>query len=130
MNFKLKEIFPGKIVNKKLTFNTGMDEFPRYVLEYLIDNYCSEESFEEDFERVKRRLRENYVHGAEAERIRAHIRENREHTIIANLEVRLVETENKYWGTLGAINENYVNVDDNLVRQYPMLLAGGMWGND
>ena len=128
MNFKLKEIFPGKIVNKKLTFNTGMDEFPRYVLEYLIDNYCSEESFEEDFERVKRRLRENYVHGAEAERIRAHIRENREHTIIANLEVRLVETENKYWGTLGAINENYVNVDDNLVRQYPMLLAGGMWG--
>ena len=128
MNLHFKEIFPGKVVNKRLTFNTGMDEFPRYVLEYLIDNYCSEETFEEDFERVKRRLRENFVHGAEAERIRAHIRENRQHTIIANLEIRLVETEDKYWGTISAINESFVNVDDGLVRQYPMLLAGGMWG--
>ena len=28
-----------------------MDEFPRYVLEYLIDNYCEEETFEEDKEK-------------------------------------------------------------------------------
>lgn len=128
MNLHLKETFSGKVVNKKLTFNTGMDEFPRYVLEYLIDNYCSEESFDEDFERVKRRLRENFVHGAEAERIRAYIRENRQHTIIANLEVRLVETEDKYWGTIGAINESFVNIEEGLVRQYTMLLAVGMWG--
>jgi ATP-dependent Lon protease len=128
MNHRFKEVFAGKVVNKRLTFNTGMDEFPRYVLEYLIDNYCEEETFEEDFELVKRRLRENFVHGAEAERIRHYIRENRDHTIIANLEVRLVETEDKYWGTIGAINESYVNVPEGLVKQYPMLLAGGMWG--
>lgn len=128
MNTHFKEVFAGKVVNKKLTFNTGMDEFPRYVLEYLIDNYCSEETFEEDFERVKRRLRENFVHGAEAERIRSHIRENREHTLIASLEVRLVETEDKYWGSISAINESFVNIEEGLVRQYPMLLAGGMWG--
>ena len=128
MNLHFKETFAGKVVNKRLTFNTGMDEFPRYVLEYLIDNYCAEETFEEDFELVKRRLRENFVHGAEAERIRSYIRENRDHTIIASLEVRLVETQDKYWGTIGAINENYVNVPESLVKQYPMLLAGGMWG--
>ena len=128
MNNRFKEVFTGKVVNKRLTFNTGMDEFPRYVLEYLIDNYCEEETFDEDFYLVKRRLRENFVHGAEAERIRSYIRENRDHTIIANLEVRLVETEDKYWGSIGAINENYVNVPEGLVKQYPMLLAGGMWG--
>lgn len=128
MNIHFKEVFAGKVVNKKLTFNTGMDEFPRYVLEYLIDNYCSEETFDEDFERVKSRLRENFVHGAEAERIRSHIRENKEHTLIASLEVRLVETEDKYWGSISAINESYVNIQEGLVRQYPMLLAGGMWG--
>ncbi len=128
MNLRLKEIFAGKVVNKRLTFNTGMDEFPRYVLEYLIDNYCSEETFEEDFERVKRRLRDNFVHGAEAERIRHFIRENRDHTLIASLEVRLVETEDKYWGSISAINESYVNIPEPLVKKYPMLLAGGMWG--
>mgnify|MGYP000295184816 CR=1 FL=1 len=128
MNVKFKEIFTGKVVNKKLTLNTGVDEFPRYVLEYLIDNYCNEETFEEDMSLVVRRLKENYVHGAEAEKIRHFIRENRKHSIISSLEVRLVETEDKYWATISALNENYVNIPEPIIRQYPMLLSGGMWG--
>jgi ATP-dependent Lon protease len=128
MNEKLKEAFRGKVVNKAHTLNTGVDEFPRYVLEYLIDNYCAEETFHEDMEKVTRSLRENFVHGAEAEKIRHYIRENRRHTVIANLEARLVETEDKYWGTISAINEKFVNIPESIVRQYPMLLSGGMWG--
>jgi len=128
MNQKLKEVFKGKVVNKAHTINTGVDEFPRYVLEYLIDNYCSEETFHEDMEKVVRRLKETFVYGAEAEKIRHYIRENRHHSVIANLEVRLVETEDKYWSTISAINENFVNIPESIVRQYPMLLSGGMWG--
>jgi len=128
MNQKLKEIFKGKVVNKAHTINTGVDEFPRYVLEYLIDNYCSEETFHEDMEKVVRRLKETFVYGAEAEKIRHYIRENRSHCVIANLEARLVETEDKYWGTISSINENFVNIPESIVRQYPMLLTGGMWG--
>ena len=128
MNLKLKEVFKGKVVNKAHTINTGVDEFPRYVLEYLIDNYCSEETFHEDMEKVVRRLKETFVYGAEAEKIRYYIRENRRHSVIASLETRLVETEDKYWGSISAINENFVNIPENIVRQYPMLLSGGMWG--
>ena len=128
MNLKLKEVFKGKVVNKAHTINTGVDEFPRYVLEYLIDNYCSEETFHEDMEKVVRRLKETFVYGAEAEKIRYYIRENRSHSVIASLEARLVETEDKYWGTISAINENFVNIPESIVRQYPMLLSGGMWG--
>jgi ATP-dependent Lon protease len=128
MNTKFKDIFGGKVVNKRLTINTGVDEFPRYVVEYLIDNYCTEENFQEDLQRVIKRLRENFVHGAETEKIRHQIRETRNHSIIASLEVRLQETEDKYWGTISAINESFVNVSESLVRQYPMLLSGGMWG--
>jgi len=128
MNTRFKETFRGKVVNKRLTINTGVDEFPRYVVEYLIDNYCTEENFREDLQQVIRRLRENFVHGAEAEKIRHQIRETRSHNIIASLEVRLQETEDKYWGTISAINESFVNVSEELVRQYPMLLSGGMWG--
>lgn len=128
MNAKLKDIFSGKVVNKAHTINTGVDEFPRYVLEYLIDNYCAEETFDEDMEKVVRRLKETFVHGAEAEKIRHYIRENRHHSIIASLEARLVETEDKYWGAISAINENFVNIPEGIVRQYPMVLSGGMWG--
>ncbi len=128
MNQKLKEVFKGKVVNKAHTINTGVDEFPRYVLEYLIDNYCSEETFHEDMEKVVRRLKETFVYGAEAEKIRYYIRENRSHSVIASLEVRLVETEDKYWATISVLNENFVNIPESIVRQYPMLLSGGMWG--
>lgn len=128
MNTRFKDIFRGKVVNKGLTINTGVDEFPRFVVEYLIDNYCTEENFQEDLQQVIKRLRENFVHGAEAEKIRHQIRETRNHSIIANLEVRLQETEDKYWGSISAINESFVNVTESLVRQYPMLLSGGMWG--
>ena len=128
MNTRFKDVFRGKVVNKRLTVNTGVDEFPRFVVEYLIDNYCTEENFQDDLQQVIKRLRENFVHGAEAEKIRHQIRETRNHSIIANLEVRLQETEDKYWGTISAINESFVNVTESLVRQYPMLLSGGMWG--
>jgi ATP-dependent Lon protease len=128
MNVKLQEVFRGKVVNKAHTINTGVDEFPRYVLEYLIDIYCSEETFHEDMEKVVRRLKESFVYGAEAEKIRHYIRENRHHSVIASLEARLVETEDKYWGTISAINENFVNTPESVIRQYPMLLSGGMWG--
>jgi ATP-dependent Lon protease len=128
MNTRFKDTFRGKVVNKGLTVNTGVDEFPRFVVEYLIDNYCTEETFQDDLQQVIKRLRENFVHGAEAEKIRHQIRETRNHSIIANLEVRLQETEDKYWGSISAINESFVNVTESLVRQYPMLLSGGMWG--
>ena len=123
MNTKLKEIFRGKVVNKAHTLNTGVDEFPRYVLEYLIDNYCTEETFHEDMQKVVRRLKETFVHGAEAEKVRHYVRETRRHTLIANLEARLVETEDKYWASISAINENFVNIPERIVSQYPMLLS-------
>ena len=75
MNLKLKDIFRGKVVNKAHTINTGVDEFPRYVLEYLIDNYCEEATFRDDMEKVVRRLKETFVYGAETEKIRHFIRE-------------------------------------------------------
>ncbi|HPL68496.1 MAG TPA: BREX system Lon protease-like protein BrxL, partial [Smithellaceae bacterium] len=128
MNNNLKEVFRGKVVNKAHTINTGVDEFPRYVLEYLIDNYCAEETFHEDMEKVVRRLKDSFVYGAESEKIRHYIRENRRHSVIASLEVRLVETEDKYWASISALNENFVNIPENIVNQYPMLLSGGMWG--
>ncbi len=128
MNNKLKEIFKGKVVNKSHTLNTGVDEFPRYVLEYLIDNFCSEESFQNDMALVIKRLKENFVHGAEAEKVRHFIKQNRHHTLIANMEARLVETEDKYWASVPAINESFVNIPESIVNQYPMLLSGGMWG--
>src|SRR5439155_17236818 len=109
---RVKDVFRGKVVNKALSLNTGVDEFPRYVLEYLIDNYCAEETFHQDMAKVVRRLKETFVHGAEAEKVRHFIRESRHHTLIANMEARLVETEDTYWASIPAINERFVNIPE------------------
>ena len=77
-----------------------------------------------------KRLRENFVHGAEAEKIRHQIRESRNHAIIASLEVRLQETEDKYWGTISAINENFVNVTESSSAAVPHAVVGRHVGND
>jgi ATP-dependent Lon protease len=63
------------VVNKAHTINTGVDEFPRYVAEYLIDKYLFRGYLFTDMEMVVRRLKENFVHGAEAEKIHHFIRE-------------------------------------------------------
>ena len=39
MNQTVRQVFTDAVVNKALTINTGVDEFPRYVVEYWIENY-------------------------------------------------------------------------------------------
>ena len=40
----------------------------------------------------------------------------------------LSKPKTRYWATIGAINEQFVNIPEQIIRQYPMLLSGGMWG--
>lgn len=82
----------------------------------------------EDTEKLALRLKENFVHGAETDKIRHCTRENRHHSVIANLEAGLVQTEDRYWASIAAFNENFANIPGSVVKQYPMLLSGGMWG--
>ncbi len=124
----LKRIFGGRVVDKGRTRITSLEEFPRYVLEYLIGNYCDEETFEEDLLQVTKRIRENFAQASEAEVIKHRIKQQGRYSVIACLEVRLEETENRYWGSITSLNERYLNIDERLVRDYEPLLHGGMWG--
>ena len=80
---KLKRIFGGRVVDKGKTRITSLEEFPRYVLEYLIGNYCEEETFEEDLLQVTKRIRENFAQASEAEVIKHRIKQQGRYSIIA-----------------------------------------------
>lgn len=125
---KLKKVFEGKVVNKKLTRLPALQEFPRYVVEYLVDNYCKEETFDDDIKRVFQAVRKQFVQPAEAETIKHNVKQRGSFQVIANVEVRLQETEDKYWASIGALKERHIHVPDQIVKAYPMLLHGGMWG--
>lgn len=123
----IKEIFGGKVVNKALTRMQDLQEFPRYVVEYLIDNYCKEETFDQDISKVKKRLMENYATPSEAEILKHKIRQSGTYKIIAKVEVRLDPAEDKYWASINALGEKFIHISERLLDQYPRLL-GSMWG--
>lgn len=123
----LKKIFGDKVVNKALTRLQDLQEFPRYVVEYLIDNYCKEETFDQDISKVKKRLMENYATPSEAEKLKHKIRQNGTYKLIAKVEARLDPAEDKYWASINAFGERFIHIPERLLDQHPRLL-GGMWG--
>ena len=83
---KLRQNFDGKIVRKDLTkhIKEGAN-VPVYVLEFLLGQYCStddEDTIEKGVQSVKRILADNYVRPDEAEKIKAILRKNGNHTVI------------------------------------------------
>ncbi|QRN94040.1 BREX system Lon protease-like protein BrxL [Archangium violaceum] len=124
---KIPEVFGRLVVEKRRTRLADLKEFPRYVLEYLINQFCPGDDFEAELGRVRRKLAENYASPADAPRILHELKQKRSLDLIARVEVRLETSEDKYWAQLAALNERHVHVDEGLVNKYPRLM-GGMWG--
>jgi len=124
---KVRTIFEGKIIDKSKTRILDLQEFPRYVVEYLIDNFCKDETFQEDLAKVKAKLLSEYATPREADRLKHRIKQSRRSTIIAKCEVHLSPEEDKYWAAIPAIGEYHIHIPEHFLEQYPRLL-GGMWG--
>lgn len=124
---KPREVFGRLVVEKRRTRLSDLKEFPRYVVEYLINQFCPGQDFEAELARVRRKLAENYASPADAPRLLHELKQKRRMELIGRVEVRLELKEDKYWASLGALNERNIHVDENLVNKYPRLM-GGMWG--
>ena len=124
---KAAEVFGRLVVEKRRTRLTDLKEFPRYVIEYLINQFCPGDDFEAEIGRVRSKLAKNYASPADAPRILHELKQRRRLDLIARVEVRLETSEDKYWAAIGAINERTIHVDEGLVNKYPRLM-GGLWG--
>jgi ATP-dependent Lon protease len=124
---KPREIFGRLVVEKRRTRLSDLKEFPRYVIEYLINQFCPGDDFDAEITRVRRKLAENYASPADAPRLLHELKQRRHLELIARVEVRLETKEDKYWVAIAALNERQIHVDENLVNKYPRLM-GGMWG--
>jgi len=124
---KPREVFGRLVVEKKRTRLSDLKEFPRYVLEYLINQFCPGEDFDTEIGRVRRKLAENYASPADAPRILHELKQKRRLDLIARVEVRLETSEDKYWAQIAALNERHIHIDENLINKYPRMM-GGMWG--
>jgi ATP-dependent Lon protease len=124
---KPRDVFGRLVVEKRRTRLSDLKEFPRYVLEYLINQFCPGEDFDAEIGRVRRKLAENYASPADAPRILHELKQKRRLDLIARVEVRLETSEDKYWAQIAALNERHIHIDENLINKYPRMM-GGMWG--
>lgn len=128
---KVYEVFSGRVVPKGATKKIkNSANVPTYVLEYLLGTYCTsddEKEIEEGIEQVKRILSDNYVRPDEAEKIKARIKENGNHTVIDKISVKLNERTDQFEAEFIFLGIRGIHVEEHYVKDYEKLLAGGIW---
>lgn len=128
---KLRRSFDGKIVRKDLTkhIKEGAN-VPVYVLEFLLGQYCStddEETIAQGVQNVKRILADNFVRPDEAEKIKAVLRKNGNHTVIDMITVKLDIARNAFYAEFSNLGLTKIPIEDEYPEKYDRLLCGGIW---
>jgi ATP-dependent Lon protease len=125
------EVFPGLVVRKDLLRRMRSSfGVPAFVIEFLLGKYCAstdEDTINEGLEFVRETLASKYVKPDEREAVKSAIKQHRTYEVIDKIDVKLVETQDKYWGRLSSLNLDFLNVEDADVRAHDRLLLGGIW---
>ena len=125
------EAFPGLVVRKDLLRRMrSAFSVPAFVIEFLLGKYCAstdEEEIREGLGFVRETLRAKFVKPDEREAVKSSIKQHSTYEIIDKISVRLVETHDKYWARLSNLNQDFINIDDSVVREHDRLLMGGIW---
>lgn len=128
---KVFDIFSGRVVPKGATKKIkNSANVPTYVLEYLLGTYCTsddEAEIEQGIEQVKRILADNYVRPDEAEKIKARIKEDGNHTVIDKVSVHLNERTDQFEADFLFLGIHGLYVHPKYVKEFEKLLSGGIW---
>ncbi len=131
LNFKINKYFAGQVVRKDLTkLVKGNAIVPTYVLEYLLGQYCAtddEEIINEGVETVKRIIAKHFVHRDEAQIIKSTVRDKGSHRIIDKISVILNDKKDQYEASFTNLGINGIPISDDVIKDHPKLLTGGVW---
>ncbi len=128
---KANSVFSGKLVRKDLVRKVKVGaNVPVYVLEYLLGKYCATDdlqAIEAGLRLVNTTLANNFVRPDESNKAQSFVKEKGKHTLIDKVKVRYLSEDDKYWAELVNFGHKHVHVPDSFVRQYDLLLMGGIW---
>jgi ATP-dependent Lon protease len=128
---KTNAVFAGKVVRKDLVRKVKVGaNVPVYVLEYLLGKYCATDdphAIDAGLRLVNTTLANNFVRPDEANKAQSYVKEKGRYTLIDKVKVRYLSEDDKYWAEIVNFGHRYVHVPDHYVRQYDLLLMGGIW---
>jgi ATP-dependent Lon protease len=124
---KARELFGHLVVEKAKTRIPDLKEFPRYVVECLINRFCSGDNFDQELAFVRTKLAQNYAAPADKDRILYEARERGTYDLIARIEASLDLSTDKYIGAIPSLNLRGLVIPEAILNRYPRLI-GGLWG--
>jgi ATP-dependent Lon protease len=131
LDHKANAVFAGKVVRKDLVRKVKVGaNVPVYVLEYLLGKYCATDdphAIDAGLRLVNTTLANNFVRPDESNKAQSYVKEKGKYTLIDKVKVRYLSDDDKYWAELVNFGHKYVHVPDRYVRQYELLLMGGIW---
>lgn len=123
--------FQGLVVRKDLLRRLrSAFTVPSFVIEFLLGKYCASPDpavIENGLEFVRKSLSEKFVKPDEREIVKSRIQQRGEYQVIDRISAALHEEDDRYWATLHNISLDYVNVDEDIIREHDRLLMGGIW---
>lgn len=129
---KILQSFVGSVVRKDLAFMVkGGQPVPTFVLEYLLAQHCAcddDQMIAEGVEKVKKIIRDNYIHRADSEMIKSTIRERGSYSIIDKVTAVLNDRGDYYTASFSNLDLQGIPISDELIRRNEKLLSGnGVW---
>ncbi|HMP59809.1 MAG TPA: BREX system Lon protease-like protein BrxL, partial [Gemmatales bacterium] len=128
LDLKAREAFGDQVVVKALAGQAAFHRLPRYVSEYLIAKFVKPDSWKEDLERVKARIKDSLPELEQRELIKERLMRTGEITLIDAIDARVDLRNQQRWARVPALNDDRVRVSGPLLEQHPGLLLGGLWG--
>ena len=101
---------------------------PRFVSEYLIAKFVRPDSWQEDLEKIKARIKDALPELGHRELLKERLLRTGEVTIIEHVEARVDLRNQQRWAQVPAVQDDRVRVAEQLLSANPGLLLGGLWG--
>lgn len=128
---KATSVFAGKVVRKDLVRKVKVGaNVPVFVLEYLLGKYCATDdsaAIDAGLRVVNTTLSENFVRPDEANKAQSMVKDKGKYTLIDKVQVRYVSEDDKHWAELKNFGHKNVHIPEHYLRQYDLLLMGGIW---
>lgn len=128
LDHKARSVFGEHVVIKALASQAAFHRLPRYVSEYLIAKFVKPDTWKEDLERVKERIKDALPELERRELVKEQLMRTGELTLIDTVDARIDLRNQQRWARVPALNDDKVRIGSALLEQHPGLLLGGLWG--
>ena len=125
---KARSVFGDQVVVKALAQEAAFHRLPRFVSEFLIAKFVRPETWQQDLEKIKVRIKDALPELGHRELLKERLLRTGEITIIDLVEARIDLRNQQRWAQVPAVQDDRVRVGEQLLIDNPGLLLGGLWG--